>query len=71
VKRDDPQWNSHPLYRERMRAENRDEPDDPKPLMARRAFGVIIIGVIAVGTIFTVRLISSLFKEIKKGRRRR
>ena len=71
MKRDDRQWNEHPLSRERVRIENRDEPSGPKPPMARRAFGVIIIAILAVGTIFTVRLLSSLLKGIKKGRRRR
>jgi hypothetical protein len=71
VKRDDRQWNEHPLSRERVRIENRDEPSGPKPLMARRAFGVIVIGILAIATIFTVRMLSSLFKEIKTVRRRR
>jgi hypothetical protein len=50
---------------------NQGGPDSAKPLIARRAFGVIVIGILALGAIFTVRLLFSLLKETPKRRRRR
>jgi hypothetical protein len=70
VKKEERQQPEHPLDRERKQLENRGG-SRRKPLISRRALGLLILGILGASVLLTTQLFFPLLKEITKGRRRR